>query len=60
MGNERSRGVTNYIVDSKNNFKDYIYTTQLNDNIDILPSVTSPLTHRNYLCQKKWTRSLMK
>ena len=34
----KDRGVTNYIVDSKNNFKDYIYTTQLNDNIDILPS----------------------
>ena len=42
MGNERSRGVTNYIVDSKNNFKDYIYTTQLNDNIDILPSGDIP------------------
>ena len=34
MGNDRSRGVTNYIVDSKTNYQDYIYTTELNNNIE--------------------------
>ena len=42
MGNERSKGITNYIIDSKNNFKDYIYTTQINENIDVLPSGDIP------------------
>ena len=53
MGNEKIPRVTNYIVDSKkNNFKDYIYT-QLNDNIDILPSGDIPPNPSELLMSEK-------
>ena len=42
LGTHRSRGVTNYIIDPENKFKDYIYKTELNENIDILPSGDIP------------------
>lgn len=42
MGNERSKGVTNYIVDSSKHYHDFIYTTELNSNIDVLPSGDIP------------------
>mgnify|MGYP003335260519 CR=1 FL=1 len=53
MGNERSKGITNYIIDSKNNFTDYIYTTHLNDNIDVLPSGDIPPNPSELLMSEK-------
>ncbi len=48
MGNERSKGVTNYIVDSSKHYHDFIYTTELNSNIDVLLQETFRQTHQNY------------
>ena len=53
MGNDRSRGVTNYIVDSKTNYQDYIYTTELNNNIDVLPSGDIPPNPSELLMSEK-------
>ncbi len=53
MGNDRSRGVTNYIVDSKTNYHDYIYTTELNNNIDVLPSGDIPPNPSELLMSEK-------
>ncbi len=42
MGKERSKGVTNFIVDSKYSLSDLIYTTHIHEQVDILPSGDIP------------------
>ena len=40
IGNDRSKGVSNYIVNPKSEINEYIYTTELHQNIDVFPSET--------------------
>jgi len=42
MGKERSKGVTNFIVDSRLTLADLIYTTDIHEKVDILPSGDIP------------------
>ena len=38
IGNDRSKGVSNYIANPKSEINEYIYTTELHQNIDVFPS----------------------
>merc|ERR1711965_1033263 len=53
MGNDRSKGVSNYIIDPGKSYTDYIYTTELNSNIDVLPSGDIPPNPSELLMSEK-------